>query len=367
MLQADFYGLSKDGTTPGGIITTIEQVEANEFGEFKSTSVLHGLALDKFTEALKYDPGNDAPGVEPGTAEAIVHSFMARIYLWEGDLVQAKAHAEQGLQEGDLPFQILRDAVFNSKYWSSSGRSPSHFHIASASWRFFHYVLADRDEGEIITGLTAAEDPDGLTMSLRGYEGSSGQAGDYANDDPRADFDNPNERLPLLEDWQMNQPGSSVGYAQDIYPSRENPFNLIDWREMAMILAECELKPSAGSGNGYAGSVGGMLVHINAVREWHGLDPLTEQDALDYDNPDGGASTERIVEPLPTNPVNITGPKGLLIEERDKNCWLKGVRHMDQRRWGLWHLPTVGDYWQYQPIPDSELIQNPNLDLSRTL
>ncbi len=106
--------------------------------------------------------------------------------------------------------------------------------------------------------------------------------------------------------------------------------------------------------------------HINNVRLWHGLTELTVQDAMDYDNPDGGASTEHIVAPVVmTNPVNITGPKGLLIEERDKTCWLKGVRHMDQRRWGLWHMPTDGTYWQYEPIPDSEILQNPNLELSR--
>jgi len=364
MFLGNMWGYTRDGTTPGGVLTTIEQVEAGEFGEFKSTSELHSLALGKLTEALKYDPG-DTPGVGLGTAEKIVHSFMARIYLWEGDLVQAKAHAEQGLEQGDSPFQLLHDAQFTSMYWEISGRGVWQLHFSSAPWRFLDYVLADRDEGEIITGLTEDEDPRGLTRSLRGYEGDSGLPGDYTTMNPRAGLANPNERLPLLEDWQLYQVDSDVGYTQDIYTDRFSNFNVIDWREMEMILAEVALQPSVGSSNAYSGSVADFLVHINNVREWHGLTLLTEQDALDFDKPDGGASTERIEEPVPTNPVNITGPKGLLIEERDKNCWLKCVRHMDQRRWGLWHLPTDGNYWPYQPIPDSELIQNPNLDLSR--
>ena len=365
MLMADFFGLSQTEYKPGGVVTTVEQIDAGEYGDFINTSTLHAMALEKFTEALKYDPGDDAPGVEPGTADKIVHSFMARTYLFEGNLTQAKTHAEQGLQQGDEPFQILRDAQFNTRYWERSGRSPSHAHTASADWRFYHYVMADRDEGEIITGLTADEDPDGKTNSLRGYEGGAGLPGNYDTVDPRGGLANQNERLPLLEDWIMNLPGTDVGYTQDIYTARSSNFSLIDWREMEMILAEVDLDPSTGSGNGYSGSVADMLVHINNVRQWHSLTDLTVQDAMDYDNPLGGASTERITDVSLANPVNITGPKGLLIEERDKSTWLRGVRHMDQRRWGLWHLPQTSLFWIYQPVPDSEILQNPNLELSR--
>jgi len=49
----------------------------------------------------------------------------------------------------------------------------------------------------------------------------------------------------------------------------------------------------------------------------------------------------------------------LLIEERDKTLWMKGVRIVDQKRFDLWHL---GDNtWSYIPIPDSEILNNPNV------
>ena len=157
--------------------------------------------------------------------------------------------------------------------------------------------------------------------------------------------------------------GDCVGYQQDVYVSRSSSFVLIDGRENQMILAECALKPSTGSSDAYSGDLTTALTHINNVRTFHSLTELTTQDATDFDNSESGASTERttLSETHP-DPVNITGPKGLLIVERDKTCWLRGVRHYDQRRWGLWHWATDGSYWQYQPIPDSEIIQNPNLD-----
>ena len=371
-MMASMYGLTKDGTTPGGVITTIEQVAAGEFGSFQSDQAIFQLAIDRFTEALKYSPGDDAHGVPPGMHDKVVHSFMARVYLWMGDYTNAKAHAELGLPMGEQ-FEVLKSTSFESKYWDDSGRGPSHRHIASADWRFFDYVMADRSEGEIITSLTEDEDTNGYTASLRGYEGEPGDPGHYETDNPRGGLTNQDERIPLMEEWVMNlinepdcTPGSNgdcVGYQQDVYVSRSSSFALIDGREMEMVLAECALQPSTGSSDAYSGDLSTALTHINNVRTFHSLTELTAQDATDFDNPESGASTERItLSQTHPDPVNITGPKGLLIVERDKTCWLRGVRHYDQRRWGLWHWSTAGDYWHYQPIPDSEVIQNPNVD-----
>ena len=233
--------------------------------------------------------------------------------------------------------------------------------------------MADRSEGEIITSLTEDEDTNGYTASLRGYEGELGDPGHYETDNPRGVLTNQDERIPLMEEWVMNlineagcTPGSNgdcVGYQQDVYVSRSSSFILIDGREMEMVLAECALQPSTGSSDAYSGDLTTALTHINNVRTFHSLTELTAQDATDFDNPESGASTERTtLSQTHPDPVNITGPKGLLIVERDKTCWLRGVRHYDQRRWGLWHWSTAGDYWHYQPIPDSEVIQNPNVD-----
>ena len=358
MYLGDMWGLDIDGSTPGGVITTIEQVEAGEFGEFQSTTELHALARERFTEALKYDPGDAIEGVGAGLGDAIVHSFIARTYLFDGDLAQAKTHAEQGLQQGDPPFQILHSAEHRNNFWYDSGRD---YGLLSANIRFLHYVLDDRKEGEIVTALREEEDPLGLTQSLRGYEGEQGQPGHRRTENPRAGFANPNERLPLWEDWNHQGEGTEVGYQQDIYTDRDSPFNLIDWREMELILAECALQPSSGGDNAYSGDAAQALVHINNVRTYHQLDPYTLDDMMNYDNPDGGASTTWYTQRPVTNPVNITGPKGLLIEERDKTLWLKGTRHMDQRRFGLWHLPSTSTYWPYQPIPTTEISQNPNI------
>ena len=44
------------------------------------------------------------------------------------------------------------------------------------------------------------------------------------------------------------------------------------------------------------------------------------------------------------------------IEEK---CKIKGVRLTDQKRFDLWHLGS--NTWPYIPIPDSEVLNNPNV------
>ena len=58
--------------------------------------------------------------------------------------------------------------------------------------------------------------------------------------------------------------------------------------------------------------------------------------------------------------ASADGPIGLLIEERDKELWTMGLRGLDQRRFGLWHL-NESDQWRYLPIPLTERANNPNL------
>ena len=102
-----------------------------------------------------------------------------------------------------------------------------------------------------------------------------------------------NERLPLwevLNEWGADYEDPLI-YVGDLYPNKSDPVNVITWQEMELIRAEAALNPDPGFGSGYSGDVNQFLVHINEVRDWHGLDPYTVDDALNYDNPDGGAST----------------------------------------------------------------------------
>jgi len=120
---------------------------------------------------------------------------------------------------------------------------------------------------------------------------------------------------------------------------------------MELILAEVAIN---------AGDNGTGLMHINTVRAYHGLDEYTMADMMAYDNPAGGASTTGGAIQAGVSVNNYTGALGLLIEERDKTLWLKGTRIVDQKRFGLWHLPD-GKFKNYMPIPRSETNVNPNV------
>ena len=212
--------------------------------------------------------------------------------------------------------------------WYEAGRNNVLF---SADPRFAHYVVADRLEGEIISNLT--EDPDALSLSLRGLEGDG--IGGKSQEDVRDNLDNPNERIPL---WELEADGGSLAYCQDIYDGRADDLDLIDWREMELILAEVAIR----DGNNATG-----LTHINNVRTSHGLNALTVDQLTGFTpSATSGAGT-------------TTGALGLLIEERDKTLWMKGVRLVDQKRFDLWHLGA--NTWPYIPIPDSEILNNPNV------
>ncbi|MBA65480.1 MAG: hypothetical protein CMG55_06745 [Candidatus Marinimicrobia bacterium] len=324
---ADHWGLSQDGTQPGAVITTIQQNDNGETGSFQTSQEIREIARGMLTEALSYDPGDAYEGVN-GNADKIIHSLIARSYLFDGDYNSAKAHAEQGLQQGDDPFELIHTAAFSNYMWYEAGRNNVLF---SADPRFAHYVVADRLEGEIISNLT--EDPDALSLSLRGLEGDG--IGGKSQEDVRDNLDNPNERIPL---WELEADGGSLAYCQDIYDGRADNLDIIDWREMELILAEVAINNSDNST---------ALTHMNNVRTSHGLSELTLDDLTGFtpSETSGAGST--------------TGAMGLLIEERDKTLWMKGVRIVDQKRFDLWHL---GDNtWSYIPIPDSEILNNPNV------
>jgi len=346
MYLGEHWCLTKGGD-PGAVITTIAQYDAGEFGAWQTMAQVHELARAKFTAAQNWDPG-DYEGVDPGTGDRVANSFIARTYLFDGNYAQAKTFAEQGLQEGDTPFHIYCDYQYYNSWWASVGRYAGWWNTWSVPGRFLQYVLDDRLEGEIITEMEADEDPNNLTNSLRGYEGDG--LGHKDADDPRSEVANPDERLPL---WERGiRGGEALAYQNDRF-QREDIFPIIDWREMELILAEVAID---------AGDIGTAVTHINNVREYHGLDPYTIDDMNNYDNEKGGASTMYWPDFYGRNSVhntNITGPLGLLIEERDKTLWMKGTRIVDQTRFDLWHMESTT--WRLLPVPLEERIKNPNI------
>jgi hypothetical protein len=362
MYLADHWGANAiEGSTPGAPITTEEQLNNNEFGPFFSSGELHAQAREKFMVAAANDPG-DVPN-----HEKVAWSFIARTYLFDGIYDQAKSAAEQGLQQGDESFAIEHSVAAPNQMWIQSGRTNDEEQfLFSPHPRFIQYVLDDRNEGEIISELTQDDLDEGIvSRSLRGIESGEGEPGNAGTENPREGLPNENERLPLWEKriqlQEVNSINETSAWAefktgatatQDYYTGRDDVFELIDWREMELILAEVAIT---------ANDNATALAHMNNVRTFHGLDPYTIDDLLNYDNPLGGASSNGIDLKGGLTPKNFTGPLGLLIEERDKTLWMKGTRLADQKRFQLWHLEGGNVFKFYMPIPRSETEVNPNV------
>jgi hypothetical protein len=346
------------GNTPGAPLTTEDQLNAGEFGQFFSTAELHAQALAKFNAAMGNDPG-DVPN-----SDAVLWSFIARIHLFDGNDALAKSAAEQGLQQGES-FDILHTERYENMMWLQGGRGFDP--LFNAHPRFGQYVMDDPAEGQVFSELTAEDNDERGVFSRFGrpLEGDDGEPGHRNTQDPRAGLANQNERLPLWErrirrspygpikdgtHWEAWKTGTGV--SQDIYPNRDDPFSLIDWRKMELILAEVAINASDNATG---------LTHINNVRSFHGLALIPDVATMEaYDNPDGGASTIGGALRPGVPETNITGALGLLIEERDKTLWLKGTRIVDQKRFDLWYQPD-GLFQNYMPIPRSESNVNPNV------
>ncbi|HRK74956.1 MAG TPA: hypothetical protein PLL64_11825, partial [Rhodothermales bacterium] len=70
-------------------------------------------------------------------------------------------------------------------------------------------------------------------------------------------------------------------------------------------------------------------------------------------------TTGRTIPALAENPKLDT-----ILVEREKELFCQGVRLIDQRRTGKWHLgntPAGTPTWQYMPITERERNANPNL------
>lgn len=106
---------------------------------------------------------------------------------------------------------------------------------------------------------------------------------------------------------------------QSKYATESSPLDFMSWQENSLMLAELDVRD---------GNAAAALPRVNAVRASHTLAALT---AIDLD--------------------------GIYVE-RDKELFVTGVRLLDQRRFGKFHLPA--GTWQFLPITDDERNNNPN-------
>ena len=197
---ATYWGLNP--TEGGGVIDN---------GPFIPSADMYDLALDFFTEALQY--------TEDAYLTRLIHSCMARIFLFENDFTNAATHANQGLEEGDDPFQSLHSVQSDNYFWQQAGVGRTQCLIAD---RFEEYVEEDPLEANRIP-IDYIEDNNGLMRPRQGK-----------------------------------------------YMNETIPINFISWQENSLMLAECALE----------GQAGDALTLVNAVRASHGLDAL---DAVDID------------------------------------------------------------------------------------
>ena len=180
-------------------------------GPFVPSDDLYDLAVGKMEAALAHADAYE---------QRVVHSAIARAYLYQGDYPSAATHAAQGLTEGDAPFQALYTA-----------QDPNYFDVEAGSQRN-QYTAHPRFQA-------------------------------YVDADP-AEAD----RLPL----RPIVGGSTTFYVQEKYPNLSAPLNVVSWQENNLMLAELVVRGAA---------TGDAAALIDAVRASHGIDPLGVAVTLD--------------------------------------------------------------------------------------
>lgn len=144
--------------------------------------------------------------------------------------------------------------------------------------------------------------------------------------------ENPQEaaRIPLYQLSPSLIYSDSTYYQQLKYDELGASIRFLSWQEVNLIKAEIAIRNSDDATG---------LELINEVRAASSIDPLTDDDVqTKYD----GDYLE------------------LLIAERDKEFAFEGMRLIDQRRFGKWHL-ELNRTWQHFPIGYDERQINKNL------
>lgn len=199
---AGYFGLNEE--EGGGTIDN---------GPFIPSNDMYQLAIEKLQAALQQT-----------TDEAeirLVNSLIARCYLIPGDYSNAQTLAENGMIEGDAPFQSEHSTESDNYFWQQAGGGRTQ---AGADDRFKAYIDADPAEANRV-----------LLAEVIG------------NDD------------------------STVYNRQNKYPVQDSPLPNMTWQENELMLAELALR---------SGNAAGGLAHINAVRASHGISDLAAADML---------------------------------------------------------------------------------------
>ncbi len=197
-MLATYYGLTQE--QGGGVI---------DAGPFIPSDQMYAQALEKL---------NAAKASADAYETRVVNTLIARIHLFEGRYADARSAAQQGMQEGDDPFQSLHTPENTNEWYFGSGRGRTQF---VADWRFQEYVEADAAEG--------------ARIALETITGTDG----------------------------------TVYWRQSLYTLRESPINFATWQENELMLAELDLR---------GGEAGTALGRINAVRASHGIGDLDSAD-----------------------------------------------------------------------------------------
>lgn len=133
----------------------------------------------------------------------LANSLIARTYLFAGDFAQAQQFAQNGLQEGDAPYQAL---------YTATDQDPNSWYTAAGPGRN-QFVADDR----------------------------------FAQDDPRTPV------TPITGN------SGATYYRQAIYTVRESPITFISWEENALMLAELAIR------NGDSDTALGLINSVRAV------------------------------------------------------------------------------------------------------
>lgn len=125
-------------------------------------------------------------------------------------------------------------------------------------------------------------------------------------------------RIPIES---VNRQGTPTGFfRQTKFGAQESPIRLASWQENELIRAEAELR---------AGNAVGATARVNAVRAAASLAPIA------------------------------TLTLATIEQERQAELFGEGIRLIDQRRFGTFHLGAGA--WQFLPLTQGERNANPNI------
>ncbi|RMD92050.1 MAG: hypothetical protein D6813_06535 [Calditrichaeota bacterium] len=209
-VYATYIGLNPD--EGGGVI---------DGGPFIPSDQMYDLALEKFQQALQNMPGQYSFGANSGTSDywtRVVNSVIARTLLYKGDAASAQTFAQNGMVEGDPPFQSLHSNESTNLVWQQAGRGRTQYVVDP---RFKGYIDADSTEAN---------------------------------------------RIQIEE--ILGNDGVTIFYRQIKYDNFDSPIDFMSWQENELMLAELELTSNNAS----------ALARVNNVRASHDITPLNSID-----------------------------------------------------------------------------------------